>query len=106
MHEQISNRRQHNNVCGAATKLHSEAIFHLKAFRIDRHEVTVEQYTKCVKKGHCKVPSVNHQHKADKRFNWGASGRDKHPMIGVSYGQADVYCEWNKRRLPTAAERR
>jgi formylglycine-generating enzyme required for sulfatase activity len=70
----------------------------LSAFRIDRHEVTVERYAKCVKNGACTVPASGDQ------CNWGVKGRDQHPINCVDWHQAKTYCHWAGKRLPTEAE--
>jgi eukaryotic-like serine/threonine-protein kinase len=33
-----------------------------------------------------------------------ASGDEKHPVRGVTWDQADAFCKWNNKRLPTEAE--
>jgi formylglycine-generating enzyme required for sulfatase activity len=68
------------------------------AFRIDKTEVTVEDYRKCVNSGRCSSPGEGQY------CNWGKSGRDRHPINCVSWDQAVAYCEWRGKRLPTEAE--
>jgi formylglycine-generating enzyme required for sulfatase activity len=36
--------------------------------------------------------------------NWGRPGRDKYPINCLDWSQADTYCRWAKKRLPTEAE--
>ncbi|MBW2703418.1 MAG: formylglycine-generating enzyme family protein [Deltaproteobacteria bacterium] len=70
----------------------------LKKFWMDRHEVTGADYKRCVAAGACSRPAekenCNHQR----------SDADQHPVNCVSWHQADRYCRWAKKRLPTEAE--
>jgi len=70
---------------------------YLDAFYIDRTEVTAAQYRACAKAGVCAVPT-----KYDS--TWRTKGHDNHPMNGVTWNDADTYCRWAKKRLPTEAE--
>ena len=71
---------------------------YLDAYLIDKTEVTVEQYGRCVQAGGCKKP------KTGKYYNWGKSGRGRHPINGVDWNDAKSYCKWTGKRLPTEAE--
>ncbi len=71
---------------------------YLDEYFIDKTEVTVEQYGRCVQEGRCKKPD------ADKYSNFGKSGRGKHPVNEVNWNDAKSYCEWADKRLPTEAE--
>lgn len=62
----------------------------LDAFWIDKTEVTNGQYALCVADGTCEKP----------RFISGA----QQPVVGVDWRNANDYCKWVKRRLPTEAE--
>ena len=76
---------------------------YVSGFFIDKYEVTVEEYTRCVDAGGCNTPKMTHDD--DRRsYNYGASGRDKHPINGVDWHQAKAYCAWSGKRLPTEAE--
>jgi formylglycine-generating enzyme required for sulfatase activity len=72
----------------------------LKAFWIDRTEVSNAQYRECVEAGACWAPM---------RCTWGdptyddASKAD-HPVVCVDWYRAQTYCEWAGGRLPTEAE--
>ena len=65
---------------------------HLSAFQIDKTEVTVAAYAHCEKAKVCG--------RAVRR------GRDAPdlPITGVTWHDADRYCRWVGRRLPTEAE--
>jgi eukaryotic-like serine/threonine-protein kinase len=72
----------------------------LDAYEIDRHETTVAEYKACVSAGGCKAPKP-----ADHALgNWGAKGRENHPINVVTWDRAQAYCTWAKKRLPTEAE--
>ena len=76
---------------------------YLDAYSMDRHEVTVGEYRKCVDAGKC--ASKHHRTKsAGKYCNWGYSARDSHPMNCVDWYGAKAYCEYAGKRLPTEAE--
>ena len=69
-------------------------------FQISRAEVTVGQYGVCVEEGGCVEPDT----RSSNSCNWGAEGRDSHPMNCVSWTEARKYAEWIGARLPTEAE--
>jgi formylglycine-generating enzyme len=71
------------------------------AFWIDETEVTVAEYTQCVRAGACAVPTVGMY------YNYGILGRENHPINGVDWFSAEAYCAWEGgggKRLPTEAE--
>jgi formylglycine-generating enzyme required for sulfatase activity len=70
----------------------------LSAFALDRTEVRVVDYAACVTWGACSLPA-----KGD-LFNWGVSGREQHPVNGVTWADAEAYCSFMGKRLPTEAE--
>src|SRR5688572_266189 len=71
---------------------------YLNSYWIDKVEVTNSMYAKCVEEDGCALPTMrlNPQY-----GNW--IYRD-HPVVYVSWFQADEYCLWAGRRLPTEAE--
>lgn len=76
----------------------------LSTYRIDKHEVTVGAYARCVKAGYCAVPRRYKSSGYSKYCNYGAPGRSKHPVNCVDWKQAAAYCRWAGKRLPTEAE--
>ena len=80
-------------------------------FAIDRTQVTVAQYRRCVEHGACsseglEIPVRRGEEQADwtHQCNWGRPGRAQHPINCVSWHQARAYCEWRNARLPSEAE--
>jgi len=73
-------------------------IVDLPGFAIDKTEVTVADYKKCMDAGKCTQPGTG------SLCNWGVSGRKNHPVNCVDWGQAAAYCKWVGKRLPTEAE--
>lgn len=81
------------------------------AFEIDSTEVSVAQYRACVTAGGCsaaglELPSSGTADEPDLGWtcNWGKPDRDQHPINCVSWEAAVAYCQWAKKRLPTAVE--
>lgn len=76
-------------------------------FKMDRYEVTVEDYEKCVEAGVCSVPGSSSQYCSasfEYARNWGKADRKRHPVNCVNWSAADKYCRWAGKRLPTEAE--
>ncbi|MCX5867593.1 MAG: formylglycine-generating enzyme family protein [Proteobacteria bacterium] len=85
-----------DNQCG-----NNEKPYHrisLDSYYIDKYELTVDQYAQCVQAGKCSNPGTGQY------CNWGNSGRGNHPVNCVDWDQADSYCGWAGKRLPTEAE--
>ena len=84
----------------------------ISAFLLDKYEVTVEAYQACVKEKKCtKTHWVTWKNidPKDAKFwtkfcNLVQPGREKHPMNCLSHSNANAYCMWAGKRLPTAAE--
>jgi hypothetical protein len=79
--------------------------YHVKPFLLDTFEVTAEEYRRCVLAGACERPMTDEWVETDKSAEdvptyENYSKRD-HPVIGVTLRQADLYCRWRGKRLPT-----
>jgi formylglycine-generating enzyme required for sulfatase activity len=72
----------------------------LDGFYIDRTEVTVAAYRRCVAERACDEP----EHATNPDRNWIASDREDHPMNAVSWFGARQFCRWRDARLPSEAE--
>lgn len=73
----------------------------LDSFWIDKTEVSNSQYANCVSAGYCVMPLWNggynpHYYSENKNADF--------PIVKVNWNDANSYCEWVGRRLPTEAE--
>lgn len=70
-------------------------------FSIDITEVTVDAYRRCVEDAACAVPDKKPRELGDPPCNWYERDRGNHPINCVSWYQADAYCKWAGKQLPT-----
>jgi len=85
-----------DNTFGRADPVHK---VNLSTYSIDKYEVSVEEYDKCVKTGACPKPGG-----AQYGCNYPNAKRRAHPMNCVTWNEAQTYCDWRGMRLPTEAE--
>lgn len=74
-----------------------QRVVYLDAFEIDSYEVTNVQYLRFLEATVHKPPSYWIEGKYP-------PGQAVYPVVGVSWEDADVYCQWAGKRLPTEAE--
>ena len=72
------------------------------AFALDRNEVTIGDYRRCVAAGRCPQPSstagaTRPDYFLDPAFN-------RYPVVNVDWRSAGEYCAWAGKRLPSAVE--
>jgi len=68
------------------------------SFDIDKTEVTVSAYTKCVDAGECSSPGTWGG------CNWSKGGKEQYPVNCVNWTQAKAYCQWVGKRLCSESE--
>ena len=92
---------------GAGDERPERTVF-VSAFQIDRYEVTVAEYESCVHDRSCSEPYSGPEayrlHFEGDFTNWGKPERALHPVNAVTWFQANTYCRWANKRLPTEAE--
>ena len=75
---------------------------YLDEFWIDLTEVTNGMYELCVSAGDCDTPEILEDSTRPDYFN--STFYTNYPVIQVDWNDAQAYCEWTGRRLPTEAE--
>ncbi len=58
------------------------------------------QYDVCVRAGHCDTDGLD----SSPKCNLNRHDRQDHPINCVSWRQANTYCQWANKRLPTEAQ--
>ncbi len=74
-----------------------QQLIYLDAFEIDRYEVTNVQYSRFLSATGRKAPSYWFE-------GTYPDGQADYPVVGVSWKDANAYCIWAGKRLPTEAE--
>jgi formylglycine-generating enzyme required for sulfatase activity len=74
----------------------------LSPYFIDAYEVTVARYRACVDAGGCTEPRLDTAQGCT--YTTAAGAREQFPVTCVKWSDADTFCAWEGRRLPTEAE--
>ena len=79
-----------------------------RGYALDRTEVTVGAYKRCVAAGKCEgtvTPFWDGKEQAGGAYcTYDKAGHDEHPMNCVDWRNAEAYCAYAGKRLPTEAE--
>jgi len=75
---------------------------YLDAFWIDQLEITNRMFTECVDNGSCEHPSESGSQARTSYYD--NLSFAEYPVVNVNWEQAQTYCSWVGRRLPTEAE--
>lgn len=75
---------------------HPQRNVYLDAYYIDRYEVTNEQFEKFIN-------ATGYQAQGD-WWRYYTEEKEKHPVVYVTWNDADAYARWAGKRLPTEAE--
>lgn len=93
---------EHNNGYNCAIDELPQHTVSLSAFAIDVFEVTNVQYAECVAADGCLPPNAT---ASQSRHNYFENPEYANfPVINVKWEQAQAYCSWAGKRLPTEAE--
>jgi len=77
-------------------------VVEVAAFWIDQTEVTNAQYARCVAAGICEPPAGAGSQ--TRKFYFQNAEYDAYPVVFVAFDDAQTYCNWVGRRLPTGTE--
>ncbi len=72
---------------------------YLDAFWIDQTEVSNAMYALCVQDGVCRQPAYPEEY-----AYYGGPDYADYPAVYITWDEAQAYCHWAGRRLPTEAE--
>ena len=88
--EMIKNAKWEKQILGMVKIPFNNGTF----YYIDKNDVTVAEYDQCVYEGKC-----------EKQVDYGgAFDKGNHPVVGVTWYDANNYCMWVGKKLPTVAQ--
>lgn len=78
----------------------------LPIYHIDRFEVTNDEFARFVKSSSYVTYADMNSTTKNNLQNWSeaAKGKGNHPIVYVTWNDAQAYCQWAGKRLPTEAE--
>jgi formylglycine-generating enzyme required for sulfatase activity len=79
-----------------------QRLVYLSAYWIDQTEVTNAMYLRCVRQGACRPPKETRSKSRPAYFD--EPSFSNYPVIYVAWQDAEAYCRWAGRRLPSEAE--
>jgi len=92
-------KTKNNKRIGVSNKVFSdespEKMIYLSSYYIDKYEVSNSQYTEFIMATDYSAPAYWDHHKLNKPNS---------PVVGVNWYDANAYCHWANKRLPTEAE--
>lgn len=93
---------QHYNICNRwyYMREHPQHSVSLAGFWLDQTEVTNAQYRRCVEAGMCEEPATCKKGTP----TYADPDKSEHPVVCVSWQDAQAYCQWAGARMPTEAE--
>ena len=73
----------------------------LSSFEINKQEITINQYRKCVEAGFCKNHEAAYQDNSENKYY---EATKDYSVVNVSWTDAQNYCSWVGGRLPSKSE--
>ncbi len=85
--------------CSAVVQ--AATVFLSQGFAIDKYEVTTAQFRRCIDNGAC-APNITED--ISYPCNLLSTDREQHPVNCVNWSEAQIYCQWLGKDLPTEAQ--